>query len=135
MREIRIGDKNIRIRATTPALLFYKQEFKRDLVGDLLKMFQGMVGIKALQALGSSDVSLDTLDLGSIDSVVMLQIIWAMSKADSLGHPFPSFQTWVFEIEGFSAFDPDVFKGVVDEATNGFFRSGASIAPNARKKR
>jgi len=38
MREITIGDKTIRVRATPLALLFYKQEFSVDLVGDLMSM-------------------------------------------------------------------------------------------------
>ena len=38
MREISIGEKQIRLRATPLALLYYQQEFGSDLVGDLIKM-------------------------------------------------------------------------------------------------
>ena len=38
MREITIGEKTIRVRATPLALLYYRQEFKTDLVGDLISM-------------------------------------------------------------------------------------------------
>jgi hypothetical protein len=38
MREITVGGKQIRVRATPLALLFYKQEFRTDLIGDLISM-------------------------------------------------------------------------------------------------
>ena len=38
MREISIGSKTIGLKATPLALLFYKQEFGHDLVGDLVKI-------------------------------------------------------------------------------------------------
>ena len=38
MREITISEKTIRVRATPLALLYYRQEFKTDLVGDLISM-------------------------------------------------------------------------------------------------
>ena len=36
MREIKLGDKEVKIRATPLALLFYKQEFKSDLIGAIV---------------------------------------------------------------------------------------------------
>jgi hypothetical protein len=103
MREITIGEKQIRVRATPLALLFYKQEFKTDLIGDLISM-QEM----------TSDPSL-------FDSVKILQIMWAMAKADGKGS-FSSFETWLGGLDSVDFADGDMLAAVVEEATDGFFR-------------
>ena len=132
MREIRIGEQVVRVRATPLALLFYRQEFKRDLTGDLLKMVQGMVGLQALMS-GSQQIDLEKLDLGGIDSVVILQIIWAMAKADAFGSgSFPAFFEWVASYESLNVFDPDLLAAVMEEAGNGFFRSRTGAKPPLR---
>ena len=105
MREITIGDKQIRVRATPLALLFYKQEFNTDLVGDLMSM-QNMVN-----------------DPSQFDALKFLQLIWAMAKADDAKN-FPSFETWLSSFENFDFADADVMTAVVEEATDGFFRGG-----------
>jgi len=122
MRELKIGDQTIRVRATPLALLFYKQEFKSDLLGDLLKMLQGMIGIQYL--LGNSDSSdLENIDFGKFDTVIFLQLIWAMAKADAFGKQFPSFVEWVSDMEAFDLADPSVVAAAFEEETSGFFRS------------
>ena len=105
MREITIGDKTIRVRATPLALLFYKQEFNADLIGDLISM----------QAMST--------DPSQFDSIKMLQLIWAMNKADK-SEGFPSFETWLSGLDSFDFADADVMTAVVEEATDGFFRGG-----------
>ncbi|MDD4775642.1 MAG: hypothetical protein PHG75_03950 [Syntrophomonas sp.] len=107
MREIKIGEKIVRLRATPPALLFYRQEFKADLIGDLIS-FQKI----------SEDPS-------AFDSVALLQMIWAMAKADNYNH-FPSFVTWVGELDSFDFGDAELLRDVIEEATAGFFRGGNS---------
>ncbi|MDP4158381.1 MAG: hypothetical protein Q8911_01270 [Bacillota bacterium] len=106
MREINIGSKQIRIKATPLALLYYKQEFKSDLLGDLVKM----------QVL--------TTDPSKLDSVALLQLIWAMAKADAHPEKFPSFEEWLSTLEGFDFSDSDVLSAALEEAADGFFRRG-----------
>lgn len=135
MREIEIGSQTVRLRASTPALLFYKQEFNKDLVGDLLKMIQGMVGVNALRNASNIDLDIADLNLGSLDSIMLLQVIWAMAKADSFGKAFPSFERWIHELDDFNIFDEFILNAVIQEAVDGFFRKGAgrkSVAPSAR---
>jgi hypothetical protein len=109
MRELAIGNKTIRVKATPLALLFYKQEFKTDLVGDLLKM----------QELEH--------DPSKFDSVVVLQIIWAMAKADAgISNKFPSFLAWVADLDSFDMSDSEILQAVMEEAVDGFFRRGKS---------
>jgi len=105
MREITIGDKTIRVRATPLALLFYKQEFKTDLIGDLISM-QNMAD-----------------DPSQFDAIKFLQLIWAMAKADD-AKDFPSFEAWLADMESFDFADNDTMTAVIEEATDGFFRGG-----------
>ncbi len=105
MREITIGEKTIRVRATPLALLYYRQEFKTDLIGDLISM----------QAMSS--------DPSQFDALKFLQLIWAMAKADD-AKGFPSFEAWLADMESFDFADNDIMTAVVEEATDGFFRGG-----------
>ena len=105
MREITIGDKTIRVRATPLALLFYKQEFKTDLIGDLISM-QNMAD-----------------DPSQFDAIKFLQLIWAMAKADD-AKDFPSFEAWLADMDSFDFADADIMTAVIEEATDGFFRGG-----------
>lgn len=122
MRTVQLGDKEVTLRATPITLILYKQAFKRDLTGDLLKMVQGMVGMQAL----SGNIDMDSLDLGAIDSVVFLQIAWAMARADAYGSQFPDFETWIHELGAFNVMDRDLMGAVISEAVDGFFRNGAA---------
>ena len=105
MREITIGDKTIRVRATPLALLYYRQEFNADLIGDLISM----------QAMSS--------DPSQFDALKFLQLIWAMAKADD-AKGFPSFEAWLADMESFDFADNDIMTAVIEEATDGFFRGG-----------
>lgn len=115
MKELNIGEKTIRVRATPLALLFYKQEFKSDLLGDLLKM---------------DHVDEDT---SKLDMLAMLQLIWAMAKADSYGQPFPSFECWLNELGEIDLADPAFLVAAMEEAARGFFR-GARPAQKGKRK-
>ncbi len=105
MREITIGEKTIRVRATPLALLYYRQEFNVDLVGDLMSM----------QAMST--------DPSQFDALKFLQLIWAMAKADD-AKGFSSFEVWLSGLDSFDFADADVMTAVVEEATDGFFRGG-----------
>lgn len=140
MREINMGGQVLRVRATALALLFYKQEFKRDLVGDLLEMASGLNGLQALvgdqNQLGRAAIDVSTVDFSKFDSVKLLQLVWAMAKADSFGKAFPSFYEWVgsFE-EDFNLFDLDVLAAVMEEATTGFFRTSSKATKPKKGQR
>ena len=109
MREITIGEKEVRVKASVLALLFYKQEFKSDLIGGVMKM-------KDIQE-----------DPSTIDSVTVLQMAWAMAKADN-PKSFPSFEKWASDIDSFDF--TEVMTAVFEEATEGFFRgSGGAFTP------
>jgi hypothetical protein len=99
-RAVKIGETEVGIRASAPALLYYHQEFGADLLQSLTSMFdKGMSGIG------------------------LLQLVWAMAKADAPGKPFPSFEKWVSTLDAVDFSDPELIGAVTDEATSGFFRS------------
>ena len=106
MKELNIGETKIRVRATPLALLYYKQEFKSDLLGDLVKM-------EAIKT-----------DPSKLDSVALLQLIWAMAKADAHPSQFPSFEGWLSGLTGFDLTDKDLLSAALEEAADGFFRRG-----------
>jgi hypothetical protein len=111
MRTIQIGEKQIGLKATPLALLFYKQAFGSDLVGDLIKM----------QSIEN--------DPSKLDSVFFLQLTWAMAKAnEGIGKQFPDFTTWVAGLEEFDL--SDVMPVIMEEANNGFFRRGSRAKRN-----
>lgn len=111
MRTIKIGEKEIGLKATPLALLFYRQEFKSDLIGDLLKM----------QAIAD--------DPSTLDSVALLQIAWAMNKAaEGKGKTFPHFESWLEQFEYVDFSDADTLTAIMNEAADGFFRRGIRTA-------
>jgi hypothetical protein len=108
MRTIKIGEKEIGLKATPLALVYYKQAFGSDLVGDLVKM---------------KDI---TDDPSKIDSVFLLQLTWVMAKANQgVGKKFPDFMNWVAGLESFDFTDEDVLNAIIDEAMDGFFPRGS----------
>lgn len=109
MRIVTIDGKETRVRANPLALLYYRQEFGADLMGDMAKW----------QGAGS--------DLGRFDSVVFLQLVWALAKAGS-DKPagFPDFAAWLGALESFDFGDQALLAAVSAEATDGFFRGGSA---------
>lgn len=106
MREVKIGDKTISIKATPIALLYYKQEFGTDMIADLIQLSQ----------INESNVS--------INGLTLLQLVWAMNKAaEGVGKPFPSFANWLLSFENFDVTDADAIQSIINEAVDGFFRT------------
>jgi hypothetical protein len=114
-----IGGKEIQLRANPLALLFYKQAFDRDLVADIVKL-------QSLQSLQDGDFS-------SLDMVSLFQIAYAMNKAAKPADVFPGFEEWLAQFETIGFDDPQWIINVVEEAADGFFRSGKS-APESKEQ-
>ena len=119
MRTAIIGGKEIQLRANPLALLFYKQAFDSDLIADLLKL-------QSLQSLQDGDFS-------SLDMVSLFQIAYAMNKAAKPADVFPTFEEWLAQFETIGFDDPQWIVDVVEEAADGFFRSGKS-APESKEQ-
>ena len=105
MREVNIGGKDYRVVASPITLFFYKKEFKRDLLGDLLAM-------EALE-----------FDSSQFDGLVVLQMAWAMIKTANNGK-LEAFEQWLSKLEYVDFEDTEMILGIVDEAREGFFRGG-----------
>lgn len=106
MKELTVGESKVRVRATPLALLYYKQEFKSDLLGDLVKM-------EAVRK-----------DQSKLDSVALLQLIWSMAKADVYPEKFSNFEIWLSTLTEFDLSDPALLSAALEEAADGFFRKG-----------
>lgn len=105
MRDIKIGDKTVRVTASPVTLYIYKKEFGTDLVGDLL--------------------SLEELeyDPSALDSIKFLQMAWAMAKTANMPNNFPDFVTWLSEFDYVDFSEDSMMTGIVEEAEKGFFRN------------
>lgn len=109
MREIIIDGKEVRVMGCPMALLYYKQEFGSDLVGDFMRM----------QTAAKSDPT-------QFDSITPLQAAWAMAKAGSpKPKEFPSFEKWVGGLESFDFSDQELAEKLAAEINHGFFRRSA----------
>ncbi|TCN00862.1 hypothetical protein EV294_101312 [Paenibacillus sp. BK033] len=125
MRELKFGEQTVRVKATPLALLFYKQEFGGDLLADMTKMAGGLKEEPEQEA-----------DISGLDTVAILQLIWAMAKADAFGGPsFPSFINWLGSFEDVDFTDESLLKGALEEAAHGFFRKGLQASTQGRKPR
>ena len=121
MRKIKLGGKELELRASPLALLFYRQAFNKDLIADL-------VGLRSLQGLAEGDLS-------GLDSVLLLQIAYAMNRAARLEENFPNFEQWLDELENVDFGDSAWLLAVTDEAIDGFFRSARAASPPAKPKK
>ena len=111
MREIKINNKEIGFKASPLSLLFYKQEFRSDLLGDLA----------SLKKEGEQMY---------FDSVAILQIGWALNRSYNLPEKTKPFESWMEELE---ALDIDLFKAIIEEASN-LFVSDKGKAKGSKKK-
>jgi hypothetical protein len=100
MVDVKIGGKDMRLRAAPPALLFYKQEFNSDLLTDALSVVAG----------------------SSVEGLKILQLVWVMEKMENFGKTFPSFENWLASLEYMDITDDLTFGKVISEVERGFFR-------------
>lgn len=134
MRELNIGEQTVRVRATPLALLYYKQEFKGDLISDLIKVtvsFKDIISsatgkelanMTNVHQLDLSKIDTNILESFNFDAIALLKITWAMAKANSYGKEFLCFESWLNSFEHINLFDKDFLAAALGEAANGFFR-------------
>jgi|GEM_PF-548616 len=131
MKELNIGGQVVRIRANPLASIYYKQEFKRTILSDFMTFAKGLVNLEQLNT-GIDIENIQNIDLSGLDDVVLLQMVWAMNKADSAftSAPTPSYESWVASLESFDITDAEMLQDIMTEIKNGFFRGGgAKFAP------
>lgn len=146
MKIVKMGEKEIGLKATPLALLYYKQEFKTDLLGDLIKLAGNLaksggdlIKLAELVEKSNNEVDINDLNLDAIatelDTVAILKLVWAMNKAsEGPGRPFPNFESWLDGLEVFDLTDREFIGNVMSEAMDGFFRGAAARAGLAKKQ-
>jgi len=115
-----IGGKEIQLRANPLALLYYKQEFDRDLLADIIKL-------QSLQSLQDGDFS-------SLDMVSLFQIAYAMNKAAKTSETFPGFEEWLDGFDSIGFDDPTWLMAIIEEALDGFFRTSKPTSKKQKAK-
>jgi hypothetical protein len=121
MRNVKFVDQELQMRATPLALLFYRQEFGRDLIADLS-------ALRNWKTMASGDMS-------SFDSVLLLKVGYVMNRAANPAKAliFPKFEEWLGNLNiDFS--EPEWMVALVEEAVDGFFPSRKNH-PAARAKK
>ena len=111
MKKVEINDRKIGLRASPMALLFYQQNFDSDLIADLSKFQE-----ENIEKITKGDFS-------NFNSVELLQMAWAMNKAAKYPEQFPTFEEWLEQFESFQVTNAEFIMGIIQEATDGFFRS------------
>lgn len=110
MRIIKIGDKEIGLKASPLALLYYQQDFKKDLIADLMSL-------QWLTKFAEGDYS-------ALNSVLLLQILYVLNKAYNFGKKFPDFNRWLAEFDSIDLME--IIPELVEEVEDGFFRSAGA---------
>lgn len=113
MRIIKIGDKEIGLKASPLALLYYQQDFKKDLIADLMSL-------QGLTKFAEGDYS-------ALNSVLFLQILYVLNKAYNFGKKFPDFNRWLAEFDSIDLME--IIPELVEEIEDGFFRSAGLQQP------
>ena len=105
MKTVKIGDIDVDIKASPLTPMYYKQEFKADILIDLSKI--------------------GAIEKGSIvmfDTVILEQLIWAMAKTvNGPGKAFPNFEKWLSGFDTIELADQDFALAVIGEAEGGLF--------------
>lgn len=104
MRDIKIGDKEIRVAANPVTPFFYKKEFGTDMIGDFFKA----------SSFGS--------DITKFDGLIWMQVAWAMAKSVNVSASFPDFKKWLSEFEYLDFNDTELYTGLQEEVQQGLFR-------------
>lgn len=82
-KTIKLGDKEILLKATAMNLLIYQEAFGEDMFrakGEILKALNG-----------------DGIDYSSVNSVLLLRCLWTMARTGDKN--FPPFKEWVESLE------------------------------------
>ena len=128
MREIRSGAVILRIRASSLAIFFYKQEFKTDILKDISEILQDwmsnakLTGLIKTDGLEGPDLDANLIDVIP-DGYKVLQITWAMNKVQNVAEKLstPNFADWMAENQDIAVLE--ILEDVLEEAMQGFFRA------------
>lgn len=110
MRTIELGGKKLGLRARPSALRVYQQAFGKDLIAEM-QYFQG-IGLELAQG-----------NISGFNSMLILQIVYALHQASDTKKVLPNFDEWLDSFEFISFADPSWIMDVIEEVTDGFFRS------------
>ena len=94
---IKIGDKDVKLKANAMQAIIYRREFGRDIMevqGSIMKMMK-------FDNAGNATFNFD--GIGNLDSVGIVQIIWTMAKAADAS--IPPLEQWLDQFDAFPIMD------------------------------
>lgn len=94
IKTIKIGEKDVVLKADATLMLRYKQTFGKDLFSEQAKMQKCIIKDENGNNVG--------FDWENFDSTVILQMAWAM--AQSYDNSIPDIMTWLSQFDYFSPF-------------------------------
>ena len=94
---IKIGEKDVRLKANAMQVIIYRREFGRDIMevqGNLMKMLK-------FDKAGNAKFDLD--GISNLDGVGIVQVIWTMAKAADAS--VPPLEQWLEQFDAFPIMD------------------------------
>lgn len=94
---IKIGEKDVRLKANAMQAIIYRREFGRDIMevqGSIMKMLK-------FDKSGNGAFNFD--GIGNLDSVGIVQVIWTMAKAADASTP--PLEQWLEQFDAFPIMD------------------------------
>jgi len=116
MRQIKIGGQDFNLVASPMTLYFYKKEFKKDLLSDLMA-FDGLEN-----------------DATKFDGILILQMAWAMIKTSKTGQ-LVTFEQWLNGLEFVDFEDTDMSMAIQNKANKNIDNDDAEIGILVTAKR
>lgn len=123
-------EQSVTLNSAAGWFFVYREQFGRDILPDIMPMLEGILtaGINALKNVEGSKVTLDAIDndvltdffinISGLESITILQIIWAMAKtADSEIEP-PEVWFNQFDVFPLDQLIPKVLRLVVESSVS-----------------
>lgn len=123
----------LELRAGVPATLYYRQEFGGSIERDCLGVIYGaLMAFPEIRGKRIEELSGVELDLSSVttesaasaylDTLTLMQIVWAMAKAGAFPGPWPSFSDWIESLPvDFDYTDVEFLTAALGVAADGLF--------------
>ena len=125
-KDIEVWGKKIGLRASPLAPVVYRQEFESSLTGDFVKMTKLSTLGEKLQSVTEENLDEHEEDFNDVEDVVLdlLQIVYAMNRADNFGKGFPEYESWLNDFEYMDFTEVNWITEVIPIVKDGFFRNG-----------
>lgn len=122
-------EQSVTLNSAAGWFLVYREQFGHDILPDIMPMIEGVLtaGINVLKNTGG-DVSIEGVDneiltdffisLSGLESVAVLQIVWAMAKNNDDNIAPPEIWFNQFDVFPFDVIMPKVIRMIIDSSVS-----------------